>query len=74
MCRSIKVLRRSDEPATTGEIEAAARQFVRKVSGYRHPSRANTDAFDLAVHEIAEASRRLLESVGTVEPARHAAG
>jgi hypothetical protein len=74
MCRSIKTLRRADEPATPDEIEAAALQFVRKVSGYRHPSRANTDAFDQAVHEIAEASRRLLESVGTVEPARHAAG
>lgn len=68
MCRSIKTLRRADEPATPDEIEAAALQFVRKVSGYRHPSRANAEAFDLAVHEIAEASRRLLESVATVEP------
>ena len=67
MCRSIKTLRRADEPATPDEIEAAALQYVRKVSGYRHPSRANTEAFDQAVHEIAEASRRLLESVGSVE-------
>ena len=73
MCRSIKTLRRTDEPATPDEIEAAALQFVRKVSGYRHPSRANTEAFDLAVHEIAQASRRLLESVGTVEPLRRGA-
>jgi hypothetical protein len=63
MCRSIKTLRREDDPATDDEIRAAALQFVRKVSGYRKPSRANTTAFDAAVEEIAEASRRLLESV-----------
>ncbi len=65
MCRSIKQLRRPDEPATRDEIEAAALQFVRKVSGYRKPSRANEEAFDAAVAEIAEATRRLLEAVGT---------
>lgn len=64
MCRSIKVLRRPDEPATTGEVEAAARQFVRKVSGYRKPSRANEAAFDRAVAEIAASSERLLQAVG----------
>ena len=53
MCRSIKVLRRPDEPATTGEIEAAARQFVRKVSGYRTPSQRNSAAFEAAIEEIA---------------------
>jgi hypothetical protein len=63
MCRSIKTLRRQDEPATDDEIEAAALQFVRKVSGFRKPSRANEEAFDAAVGEIAEASRRLLDSV-----------
>jgi len=63
MCRSIKTLRRPDEQATEEEIRAAALQFVRKVSGYRVPSRANTEAFDAAVVEVAEASRRLLESV-----------
>jgi hypothetical protein len=63
MCRSIKTLRRSDEPATEEEIEAAALQFVRKVSGFRKPSRANEEAFDAAVDEIAEASRRLLDSL-----------
>jgi len=64
MCRSIKQLRRADEAATTGEIEAAALQFVRKVSGYRAPSARNTEAFDAAVREVAEASRRLLETLG----------
>ncbi len=63
MCRSIKTLRRPDEPATAEEVEAAALQFVRKVSGYRHPSRANQAAFETAVAEIAGASRRLLGSL-----------
>ncbi len=63
MCRSIKTLRRADEPATEEEIRAAALQFVRKVSGYRAPSRANAEAFDAAVEEIASASERLLEAV-----------
>jgi hypothetical protein len=68
MCRSIKVLRRPDEPATTGEIEAAARQFVRKVSGYRTPSQRNSAAFEAAIEEIAEVSRKMLEEIGaTVE-------
>ena len=64
MCRSIKTLRRAEEPATEDEIRAAALQFVRKVSGYRAPSRANTEAFNAAVDEVSEASRRLLEAVG----------
>jgi hypothetical protein len=64
MCRSIKVLRRPDEPATTGEIEAAARQFVRKVSGYRTPSARNSAAFDSAIADVAAISRRLLEDLG----------
>jgi hypothetical protein len=64
MCRSIKVLRRPDEPATTGEIEAAARQFVRKVSGYRTPSARNSAAFEAAIEEVSVASRRLLEQLG----------
>jgi hypothetical protein len=63
MCRSIKTLRRTEEPATPDEIRAAALQFVRKVSGYRVPSRANAPAFDGAVDEIADASRRLLDSI-----------
>jgi hypothetical protein len=64
MCRSIKQLRRSDEAATTGEIEAAALQFVRKVSGYRAPSTRNADAFDAAVRDVSASSRRLLEALG----------
>jgi hypothetical protein len=63
MCRSIKQLRRTDEPATDEEVHAAALQFVRKVSGYRQPSRANVEAFEAAVGEIARASRRLLDAV-----------
>ena len=63
MCRSIKTLRRADEVATEDEIAAAALQFVRKVSGYRKPSRANEEAFDAAVDEIGAASKRLLDSL-----------
>ena len=63
MCRSIKVLRRPDEPATPDEVSQAALQFVRKISGYHKPSRANQDAFEKAVREIAEVSQRLLEEV-----------
>lgn len=65
MCRSIKQLRQLDQPPTEAEVEAAALQFVRKVSGYRAPSRANQDAFETAVAEITAATRRLLERVGT---------
>ncbi len=63
MCRSIKTLRRLGEPAAPDEIEAAALQFVRKISGYRSPSRVNKAAFDSAVAEIAESSDRLLSSL-----------
>jgi hypothetical protein len=62
MCRSILTLRRP-EGATEEEVRAAALQYVRKVSGYRQPSRRNAEAFDEAVDEIADASKRLLESV-----------
>ena len=65
MCRSIKVLRSPDTPATGEEISGAALQFVRKVSGYRVPSRKNAEAFDGAVAEIAAASKRLLESLAS---------
>lgn len=64
MCRSIKTLRRPETAATTGELEAAARQFVRKISGYRTPSARNADAFEAAVADVAASSRRLLESFG----------
>jgi hypothetical protein len=63
MCRSIKTLRRPGEDATDDEIRAAALQFVRKVSGYRQPSRVNAEAFDAAVDDVAAASKRLLDAV-----------
>ena len=63
MCRSIKTLRRADEPATETEIEAAALQFVRKISGYRTPSKRNAEPFEAAVAEIAAAARRLLGAI-----------
>ena len=63
MCRSIKMLRRSETSATDEEVHAAALQFVRKISGYRKPSRANEEAFNRAVDEIALTSRALLESL-----------
>jgi hypothetical protein len=70
MCRSIQTLRRSaEEPATPEEIRAAAKQYVRKLTGYREPSRKNAEAFETAVEEVAEATRRVLEAVGApVEP------
>jgi hypothetical protein len=71
MCRSIVTLRKYDEIATDPEIEAAARQFVRKISGFRTPSQRNAEAFEAAIAEIAESSRRLLESVSA--PRQHSA-
>ena len=63
MCRSIKVLRVPGTVTTPEEITAASLQFVRKISGFRKPSRANQEAFDRAVVEIAEASRKLLDAI-----------
>jgi hypothetical protein len=63
MCRSIKRLREGDVPATEQEIRDAALQFVRKVSGFRAPSKRHEEAFQTAVDEVAAASARLLESV-----------
>jgi hypothetical protein len=60
MCRSIKQLRNVQSPATDEEIRAAALQFVRKVSGYRKPSRVNEEAFERAVDSVAEITQRLL--------------
>jgi len=62
MCRSIKQLR-TERPATDEEVRAAALQFVRKVSGYREPSRKNADVFERAVEEIRAASERLLKDL-----------
>lgn len=63
MCRSIRQLRRPEQAPTDEEITAAALQFVRKVSGYRQPSRANQEAFDRAVQEVATSTRLLLENL-----------
>ena len=63
MCRSIKVLRRPEGPPSDEELEAAALQFVRKISGYRKPSQANEEVFNRAVAEIASASRRLFDGL-----------
>ena len=63
MCRSIKTLRNAEIPATEEEIRAAALQFVRKVSGYRKPSRVNEQAFEMAILEISQSTQKLLESI-----------
>ena len=63
MCRSIKTLRSPQGRATDDEISAAALQYVRKVSGFRQPSKRNEEVFNAAVQEIADASRRLLDSL-----------
>ena len=68
MCRSIKTLRTGATPASDEEIAAAALQYVRKVSGYRRPSSANEAAFNAAVADVAEASRRLLAAVTSTHP------
>jgi len=63
MCRSIKTLRNAEIPATEEEIRAAALQFVRKVSGYRKPSKVNEVVFENAIDEIAKSTQKLLESI-----------
>ena len=73
MCRSIKVLRKPGMPvASAEELNAAALQFVRKISGYHHPSQANEQAFQLAVAEVAAASQRLLDSLPAARRSRAA--
>ena len=69
MCRSIKTLRGQDPEPTDEEIHAAALQYVRKLSGYRAPSRKNAEAFDAAVGEVAAATERLLLALGTAKSA-----
>lgn len=71
MCRNIKPLFHFEPPATDDEVRAAALQFVRKISGFRAPSKANQAAFDAAVAEIAAASRRLLDELQTEAPPRN---
>ena len=63
MCRSIKRLRNSERPATDEEIREAALQFVRKISGYRKPSKANELVFEQAVNDITGVSRKMLDSL-----------
>ena len=70
MCRNIKTLFNFDPPATDEEVRAASLQFVRKVSGFNKPSKANEVAFQSAVEEIADVSRRLLFSLATTAPPR----
>jgi hypothetical protein len=65
MCRNIRTLYNFDPPATEQEIEAAARQYVRKVSGFNKPSQANAEAFEEAVEAVAEASALLLDRLVT---------
>ncbi len=71
MCRNIRVLHNFEPAATEEEIRGAALQFVRKVSGYRTPSRANEAAFDRAVDEVSGAVRVLLDSLETRSPPRN---
>ena len=70
MCRNIKLLFNFEPPATPDEVRASALQFVRKISGYTHPSAANQAAFDHAVDEVTAAARRLLDSLETSAPKR----
>ena len=65
MCRSIKQLRQAETAATPDEIEAAARQFVRKVSGYRRPSHVNEAVLEQAIIEISAATQKLLNNLST---------
>jgi hypothetical protein len=70
MCRNIRPLFNFDPPVTDAEVRAASLQFVRKISGFTKPSKANEQAFDLAIDEVAAAARRLLDSLITTAPAR----
>ena len=70
MCRNIKTLFNFDPPVTPGEVRAASLQFVRKISGFAKPSKANEAAFLAAVDEVAAVSARLLASLETNAPAR----
>jgi hypothetical protein len=70
MCRNIKTLANFSPPATDDEIRASALQFVRKLSGSTHPSRANEAAFNAAVEEVSRAARRLIDALMTTAPPR----
>ena len=70
MCRNIRTLFNFEPPASDDEIRASALQFVRKLSGFSHPSKANEPAFERAVDEVVDAARRLIDSLQTSAPAR----
>ncbi len=70
MCRNIKTLFNFEPPASDAEIRASALQFVRKLSGFAHPSEANEAAFDRAVDDVTDAARRLIASLQTTRPPR----
>lgn len=70
MCRNIRTLFNFEPPATDAEIHASALQFVRKLSGFTRPSKANEAAFDRAVREVSEAARRLIDCLETTAPKR----
>ena len=71
MCRNIKTLFNFDPPVTPEEVRAASLQFVRKITGFHHPSKANEAAFNAAIEEIARSSLRLLQSLETAAPHRN---
>jgi hypothetical protein len=71
MCRNIKTLFNFDPPVTNDEVRAASLQFVRKITGFNKPSKANEDAFSAAVEEIAAISSRLLHSLDTAAPPKN---
>jgi hypothetical protein len=71
MCRNIRTLFNFKPPATEDEIRASALQFVRKVSGFTRPSKANEAVFQRAVEEVSDAARRLLEALETTSPPRN---
>ncbi len=71
MCRNIRTLFNFEPPATDQEIHASALQFVRKLTGFAHPSRANAAAFNRAVDEVTETARRLLAALETASPAKN---
>ena len=71
MCRNIKTLFNFDPPVNAEEVRAASLQFVRKITGFHHPSKANEGAFDAAIDDIARASTRLLDCLETSAPRRN---
>ena len=70
MCRNIRPLFNFDPPVTDDEVRAASLQFIRKISGFTKPSKANEEAFDRAVEEVSAAARRLMDSLVTSAPSR----